>query len=86
MSRCTAVECCIDFHDPLQQTLHFFLDLDFCMQTFRVGIENLLDERTLFSYQYGIPTSLFCLYKHKRIIFVEDLNLFELYEQVSSTL
>lgn len=61
MSHCTGVECCLDLHDPLQQTIHFFLDLDFCMQTLRVGVETLVYERTLFSYQYGMditcPTS-----------------------------
>lgn len=53
MSHCTAVECCLDFRDPLQQTIHFFLDLDLCLQTLKVGIEKLAFERTLFSYQYG---------------------------------
>lgn len=53
MSHCTGVECCLDLHDPLQQTIYFFLDLDFCLQTLRVGVETLVYEKTLFSYQYG---------------------------------
>eukprot|EP00105_Crassostrea_gigas_P044414 XP_019928562.1 PREDICTED: uncharacterized protein LOC105342368 [Crassostrea gigas] len=54
MSHCTGVECCLDLHDPLQQTIYFFLDLDFCLQTLRVGVETLVYEKTLFSYQYGV--------------------------------
>ncbi|XP_062579219.1 uncharacterized protein LOC134241150, partial [Saccostrea cucullata] len=52
-SQCTAIECCLDLQDPLQQTIHFFLDLDLCLQTLKAGIENYVYERTLFSFSYG---------------------------------
>lgn len=69
MSECTAVECCIDFQDPLQQTIHFFLDLDMCMKTLRVGIEDIVSERTLFSYQYGMKDG-------RKVFFLRIRSLF----------
>lgn len=51
---CTAVECCIDFQDPLQQTFHLFVDLNLCLQTFEIGIEKFVEKRTLFTYTYGV--------------------------------
>lgn len=51
---CTAIECCLDLQSPLQQTIHFFMDLDLCLQTLKLGIENLTFETTLLSYAYGL--------------------------------
>uniref|UniRef100_K1PXP9 Uncharacterized protein n=1 Tax=Magallana gigas TaxID=29159 RepID=K1PXP9_MAGGI len=49
---CTAIECCLDLQSPLQQTIHFFIDLDLCLQTLKLGIENLMFETTLLAYKY----------------------------------
>ena len=51
---CTAIECCLDLQSPLQRTIHFHLDLDLCLQTLKLGIENLTYEKTLISYSYGL--------------------------------
>lgn len=62
---CTAIECCLDLQSPLQQTIHFFMDLDLCLQTLKLGIENLMFETTLLSYAYGLilvthqPTNIY---------------------------
>lgn len=53
-SKCTAVECCLDVQDPLQQTLHFSLDLDLCQQILEINVDKLEETKALFSYNYGI--------------------------------
>lgn len=52
-SKCTAVQCCLDVQDPLQQTLHFSMDLDLCLQVLEISLEKLVEKKALFSYSYG---------------------------------
>ncbi|XP_062616058.1 uncharacterized protein LOC134277763, partial [Saccostrea cucullata] len=74
MSHCTAVECCLDFQDPLQQTIHFLLNLDLCLQTLKVGIEKLSYEKTLFSYQYGVEDSFILMDVVQLRYKIEDID------------
>ena len=69
---CTAIECCLDLQSPLQRTFHFYLDLDLCLQTLKLGIENLTYEKTLLSYSYGLI--LMCIF----LIFTLRRNLWNL--------
>lgn len=52
--KCTAVQCCLDVQDPLQQTLHFSMDLDLCLQVLEISLEKLVEKKALFSYSYGM--------------------------------
>lgn len=80
---CTAIECCLDLQSPLQQTIHFFMDLDLCLQTLNLGIENLTFETTLLSYAYGLiffyisAYQYLCLKVASDIVFVCYSSLWE---------
>lgn len=58
-SKCTAVQCCLDVKDPLQQTLHFSMDLDLCLQVLEISLEKLVEKKALFSYSYGMLYTLY---------------------------
>jgi hypothetical protein len=73
-SKCTAVECCLDVQDPLQQTLHFSLDLDLCQQILEISVEKLVERKALFSYNYGSITM-----KQKVTCCGENFKLFDFY-------
>lgn len=75
---CTAIECCLDLQSPLQQTIHFFMDLDLCLQTLKLGIENLTFETTLLAYKYGVV--LFTYQSYQTLSLCEKVcKLFHVY-------
>ncbi|KAK3101652.1 hypothetical protein FSP39_005219 [Pinctada imbricata] len=51
-SACTGFQCCMDLTDTIQQNLHFFLELDECLQRFRIGVEALKFKDTIFNFEW----------------------------------
>ncbi|KAK3102203.1 hypothetical protein FSP39_009587 [Pinctada imbricata] len=51
-SACTGFQCCMDLTDTIQQNLHFFLELDECLQRFRIGVEALKFKESIFDFQW----------------------------------